>query len=166
TEARAAVATFRRLGERWILGATLGELGRVHQTLGNLDEAEACYVESLELVSDADYHGSHFVYSELGRLASDRGEHRLAADYHAEALRLAEMDGNVDCVASAVAGLAHAAEAKGDTELAIRHYRDAVDSGGTVPLWKHGPEEWRHALDRLTGDVSGSSARTDAPSVD
>jgi predicted ATPase/class 3 adenylate cyclase/DNA-binding SARP family transcriptional activator len=144
-----AIATFRDLDETWALGATLGELGRLQQSVGRLDEAEACYLESLELFSGADYHGSHYVYSELGRLASRRGDHVLAEQYHREAKKLAQIDGSAGCLAMALAGMGDSAEAAGDAAAALDLYRTAAELSDQATLIEHGHQSWNEALERL-----------------
>ncbi len=149
-----AVDALRDLGETWALGATLGELGRLLQTLGRLDEAEACYTESLDLFGGADYHGSHYVYSELGRLATQKGDHEIAHRYHDEAKRIAELDGNAGCVAMALAGMGDAAEAVGDLQRALDLYREATELSDQATLIEHGHESWHQAIDRLEAAVA------------
>lgn len=153
---RRAVDALRDLGETWALGATLGELGRLLQTLGRLDEAEACYTESLELFSGADYHGSHYVYSELGRLASQKGDHALANRHHREAKKIAEIDGNAGCMAMTLAGMGDAAEAAGEPERALELYRRAAELSDQASLIEHGHEVWYEAIDRLQAAVEAA----------
>ena len=150
---RRAVDALRDLGETWALGATLGELGRLLQTLGRFDEAEACYTESLDLFGGADYHGSHYVYSELGRLATRKGDHALAHRYHDEAMRIAELDGNAGCMAMTLAGMGDAAEAAGEPEEALDLYRRAAELSDQASLIEHGHESWYQAIDRLEAAV-------------
>lgn len=150
---RQAVTAFRRLGETWILGATLGELGRLYLSVGNMAEAEACLVESLELFAEADFHGSHYALSELGQMASTRGEHRLASQYHADAMLVAEADGNPDCIAMTLAGMGHAAEHRGEAALALDYYRRAVETASLPPMWVNKPSEWDQAIERLQSSI-------------
>ncbi|MGI9596702.1 MAG: BTAD domain-containing putative transcriptional regulator [Acidimicrobiales bacterium] len=149
TRGRRAVSTLRAFREVWALGATLGELGRLYQSLGRLDEAEACYVESLELFSDSDYHGSHYVYSELGRLATRKGEHILAEQYHFEAMQIAEADGNRSCIAITLAGMGHAAEARNELQVALDFYQQASSMSDQASLIEHGHGQWLEAIARL-----------------
>ena len=157
---RRAVDAFRDLGETWALGATLGELGRLYQSLGRLDEAEACYLESLDLFRGADYHGSHYVYTELGRLASRKGDHELAAQYHQEAQRLAEIDGSSGCLAMVAAGMGEAAEAAGDAAAALSHYREAVTLSRHATLIEHGHSDWVDAIERLELALGDEATRS------
>jgi tetratricopeptide (TPR) repeat protein len=147
---RAAVTAFRRLGETWVLGATLGELGRLYLSIGNIDDAEACLSESLELFAEADFHGRHYALTELGQMASGRGEHRLASQYHADAMIIAEADGNPDCIAMTLAGMGHAAEHRGERELALDFYHRALASAGMSPMWMNKPNEWAESIERLS----------------
>ena len=142
-----AARTFRELGESWALGATLGELGRLHLLLDDSGRAEACFVEAMEHLGSGD-HGSHFVLTELGRMATGRGDHDRARRYHAEALRVAELDGSDGCIALTLAGMAHGAEGRGDTDEAIDLYRRALDLAGDS-LIELAQSEWVAALDRL-----------------
>ncbi|MCP5025206.1 MAG: tetratricopeptide repeat protein [Actinomycetia bacterium] len=144
-----AVAAFRSLDDHWALGATLGELGRLHQNRGEVNEAEACYLESLELFDDREYHGNHHVLTALGRLASDRGQHDQARRYHLEALAVAEPSGSPGCRAESVAGLGHAAAAAGDLEEAIARYREAVAIQHQFSIMEQGGEGWADELARL-----------------
>lgn len=146
-----AIATFRELGETWALGSTLGELGRLHQRLGQLEEAEACYLQSLELFDGDDNHASHYVLTELARLAADRGQHEQARRLNAEAMRVAELHMTDGCMALTLAGMAYAADARGDTSEAVELYRQAVD---LVPetMLELGRSDWVDALARLIDD--------------
>ncbi len=146
---RRAVKLFRRLQEDWALGATLGEMGRLFQSLDRLAEAEECYTESLELFAGSGYHGVHYVLSELGRLATAKNEHELARQYHEESIRLARQDGSSGCMAMSLAGMAHAAEGRGEHDLSLTLYRSALDLSEQASLVEHGHGEWRDAVKRL-----------------
>ncbi len=148
-----AIEVFRELGETWSVGTTMAELGRLHQRLGNVEAAEQCYLESIELFDGSDNHGNHYVLSELGRIASERGEHERAVRLHREAMRIARIDGNDGCLALALAGLAHAAEAEGETETAITHYREAL-SLSRDSIIELGRAEWEAALADLERSTS------------
>ena len=147
---RRAMVVFREFGEMWALGTALGEMGRLHQRLGDLEAAEACYLEALDLFDGDDHHGSHYVLTELARLAADRGQHDRAERLNAEAMRITELDGDDACLALTLAGMAYAAEARGDTDEAAERYRRAIaltwDS-----IFDMGRAEWEEALARLTG---------------
>ncbi|MGB5760633.1 MAG: tetratricopeptide repeat protein, partial [Acidimicrobiales bacterium] len=134
----------------WALGVGLGELGRLYQTLGRLDEAEACFLESIDLFGNADYHGSHYLYTELGRLATARGDHELARRYHLESVAIAEANGNRGCMAESLAGMGHAAEARNEPEVALDFYRRATALGEQRSLVERGHDEWRVAVERLS----------------
>ena len=145
-----AAATFRRLDETWSLGLTLGELGRIHKAIGNLELAEASLLESVELFANADDHAIHYLYTELGRLATMRGEHELADDYHHRALEIATIDGNGACISEAVTGLAESAEARGDLRRAHEHYREALHLAEASGQYTgRGASELRVAVERL-----------------
>jgi predicted ATPase/class 3 adenylate cyclase len=146
---RRAAATFRELGERWALGTAIAELGRLHQRLGDLESAEACYLESLELFERDDNHGSHYAMTELAKLAADRGDFGRADRLNTEAMRIAELDGSDGCIALTLAGMAHTAEARGDVERAIALYQEAVDLSGEWSI-ELGRADWERALERLT----------------
>ncbi|MEM9653729.1 MAG: BTAD domain-containing putative transcriptional regulator [Actinomycetota bacterium] len=149
TKVRAAVTTFRQLGETWVLGATLAELGRLFLSIEDLDEAEACFAESLELLADSDFHGRHNALTELGKMASLRGDHALAARYHADAMIVAESDEHPNCIAVTLAGMAHAAEYRGEPALAIDFYRRADAMASGTPIFTCLPGEWTEAIERL-----------------
>lgn len=151
-----AVAVFRELEEAFALGTGLAELGRLYQRLGDLGSAEQCYVESLDLFERDDNHSIHYVLTELGRMASDQGHHERAGRYHREALRVAVIDGSEGCLALSLAGQAYSADLMGETEDAIRLYREAL---GLVQdsILEVGWTEWRDALEQLeAGLVEGS----------
>ncbi len=145
-----AMATFREFGETWALGTTLSEMGRLHQRLGDLESAEACYLESLELFDGDDNHGSHYVLTELARLAADRGQFGRADRLNAEALRIAEADGYDGCVALALAGMAYTAVARDAIDQAAELYRQAIALSSDTII-ELGRTEWLEALDRLVG---------------
>jgi predicted ATPase/DNA-binding SARP family transcriptional activator len=146
-----AVATFASMDERWAMGVALTELGRVYQHLGDVEEAEARFLQGLEqLTDDHDYHGRHYVFTELGRMASARGEHERAGELHDQAEEIAKLDANPGCMAMALAGRADAAEARGDRAEAIGHYSRALELMEVNSVVETGADEWRRALARLT----------------
>jgi len=149
-----AADAFRAMGEGWALGVTISELGRLHQRLGQDQEAEACYLEAIDLFDGGDYHGTHFLYTCLGRLATDHGDHDRALAYHRQALAIAEVDANPGCIAITQAGIAHAAEARGDLDEARTRYRLALTLTDDVSILEYGQGEWREALARLEGTPS------------
>ncbi len=146
-----ATAMLREIGENWALGAALGELGRLMQSLGRIEEAERCYIESLELSAAGVYHGTHFILTELGKLASQDGRHSEADGYHERALELANQDGNAGCIATAVAGLAHAAEARGEAEQAMELYHQALELAEGTSLMNKADQAWVETLEQLAG---------------
>jgi predicted ATPase/class 3 adenylate cyclase len=145
---RRAIAVFQELDETWALGTALAEQGRLHQRLGDLEAAERCYLESIDLLERDDAHSIHYVLTELGRMASDRGHHERADRYHREAMRVAELDGNDGCLALSLAGQAYSAEARGAIDGAIDLYRLALELVEDTIL-EAGWTEWREALERL-----------------
>jgi tetratricopeptide (TPR) repeat protein len=149
-----AATVFRRLGEPWAQGVTLGELGRLHHRVGDLDAAEACFLEALSLFDESDYHGAHYVYTSLGHLASSRGHHERAERYHRRSLEVAEIDSNPGCVAYALAGLAHATDAGGDQAGALDLYRRALDVADRASLKEHGRAEWEAEVRRLADAIA------------
>ncbi len=144
-----AVASFRAMQAAWPLAATLGELGRIYQAIEDYEAAEARFLEALRLLGDLHYHGRHYMLTELGHLASRRGDHDKARSFHLEARRYAEGDGALGCTAQAIAGQASAEADAGDVGRAIDLYREAialhprtaVDSALTI--------SWNHELRRL-----------------
>lgn len=144
-----AAEALRTMNERWALGVTISELGRLHQQLGDDEQAEVSYLEAIELFEGGHHHGAHFLYSALGRLATGRGEHERALAYHRQSLAIAEMDANPGCIAITQAGLAHAAEARGDLTDALDRYRLALTLTDDISILEYGQEDWRQALARL-----------------
>jgi predicted ATPase/class 3 adenylate cyclase len=153
-----AIAVLRQVGEKWALGVALGELGRLLQTLERLEEAEACYEESLQLFSGSDYHGSHYVLSELGRMATSKGQHAKAARYHDQSLQLASLDGNAGCMAMSLAGLGHAAEAREELNEALEYYERASSMSKEASLIEHGHDDWRLAIERIQSQLGSPPA--------
>ncbi len=158
-----AAATFRRLDEGWALGVTLSELGRVHQRHGEIEAAERCYIESVELFSSTDYHGVHYVLTEIGRLMSAKGNHTSAERYHQQAHEIAQEYANPGCVAMSLAGLADAAAARNDEHLAIDLYRQAVDLADGASMLEHGYNEWLRALASLEAENPDAVDEVDSP---
>lgn len=148
-----AIAVFREFEETFALGTALAEQGRLHQRLGDLEAAERCYVESLDLFERDDNHSIHYVLTELGRMASDQGHHDRAERYHTEALRIAELDGSAGCLALSKAGQAYSAEARAEPERAIGLYREALDLVQDSIL-EAGWTQWIEALEQLEAKAS------------
>jgi predicted ATPase/class 3 adenylate cyclase/DNA-binding winged helix-turn-helix (wHTH) protein len=144
-----ACESLRDLGEHWALGITLGELGRIHFGLDDLEAAESAYVEALVLFTETKHNGSHYVMTELGRIASARSQHDRALVYHQQSLELALRDGTPGCHASSLAGLADAAVARGDREAAVYFYRQALELTGSSSIIEHGQPDWQRQLDAL-----------------
>jgi predicted ATPase/class 3 adenylate cyclase len=122
-----AATVLRRLDDRWALGATLGELGRIHRARHEYDRAAACYHESIDLFGDLKYHGLHYIFSELGLLASLQGDHEQARRHHQHGVRLAIDDGNPGCHALALVGSARSELLAGNPAEAGRLARKARD---------------------------------------
>ena len=127
-----SAASLRRLGDRWALGAVLGELGRIHRILGDYDRAAACYHESIDLFGDLHYHGLHYILTELGHMASLRDEHEEARQLHARALQMAADDGSSSCRAQALAGAARSELLAGNRALAIEK---VIEARQLHPSW-------------------------------
>jgi predicted ATPase/class 3 adenylate cyclase len=151
-----AIEEMTALDQRWALGVTLGQQGLLLSSLGRIEQAEDCYRRSIELFEGPEhYHGTHYIYSELGRLASRRGAHDDAIVHHGAAVRLAEADGSPACLAGAVAGLGHAAEARGDASQALEHYRRAIGLSSRSSLMEHHYDDWLAAISRLEAAIDG-----------
>ncbi len=148
-----AADTFRRLGEDWALGVTLGELGRLCQGRGDYEAAEQHFEEGLALLAASDYHGRHYILTELGRLATDRGQHDLAERHHVEALEIANQYDHPGCLAMTLAGMAHAADGRGDRAQAIGLYRQALELSRSSSTLDRGGDRWAQALSRLEADA-------------
>lgn len=161
-----AIAALKDLGENWVLGVTLGELGRLHQTAGDLERAEKRFAEALGLLTGTDYHGRHYILTELGRMATARGRHDQAARYHDEAIEIADDYAHPGCMAMAVAGKAHAADGRGDGLQAIDLYRQAIDLAEHASLIEHGSAEWAATLERLEAEHGVRSDRAPDPDPD
>jgi len=146
-----AVNFFRDAGDNWSLGATLGELGRVYSAGQELDKAEACFVEALELFDGIHFHGRHYVLTELGLLSSARSDFAAAKAYHREAIDFATNDGNIGCLVHAKAGMAQSEAAAGNIPAAVSWYREAIaDSDSPAgQAVNYGSEMWRDELTRL-----------------
>ena len=155
-----AIAEFRVLGEKWALGVALGEIGRIHSAVGHHELAEERFLESIELFEVVDYHGTHYVFTELGTMASARGDHDRALAFHTQALAAAESYGHQGCVATALAGLAQAAEARSDLDEAVDYYRQALDAMADVRPVDFGWQQWRDELARLEADSRRRLDRT------
>lgn len=128
-----SAASLRRLGDRWALGAALGELGRIHRIQGDYEQAAACYHESIDLFGDQHYHGLHYILTELGHMASLRGEHESARHLHARALQMAVDDGSASCRAQALVGSARSELLAGNRSLARERVVEARD---LHPSWE------------------------------
>ncbi len=150
---RRAAEVFRSVGENWALATTLAELGRLLQRLGRLEDAERCFLESIELFERNDNHSIHYVLSELGRMASQQGHHERADRYHTEALRVARLDGNDGCLALSLAGLAYSAQHRDQRDRAIELYREALDLVADSIL-EAGWMEWKQELTRLEAEAA------------
>jgi predicted ATPase/DNA-binding CsgD family transcriptional regulator len=89
-----AVATFRRLGDRWQLSTVLGSLGVWALDTGDLPRARAAFVESLELAQRLGHrwHGGVCVAG-LAAIAVQRGNAEPAARMLAAAAALREAAG-------------------------------------------------------------------------
>jgi ATP/maltotriose-dependent transcriptional regulator MalT len=75
TDITKALSEFRRLGERWGTASSLRALAQLHTVDGDLDAAEACYLEALDLMtqlSSSDDEG--FLRVRLADLRIRRGD--------------------------------------------------------------------------------------------
>lgn len=122
TRAIAAYEAANRLEPRH--AATLEMLGYAFVRAGRLDDAEAAFIECVELLpSPAIYASAH-----IGRavIARQRGEYALANEYLSQALDTAEARGLADERIHSLIGLAAVAREQGDTGLAKRHLQEAL----------------------------------------
>ena len=145
-----AASILRRLEDQWALGATLGELGRLHRSRGDYDEAAACYHESIDLFGDLEYHGLHYIFSELGYLASLQGHHEAAHRHHERGLELAIRDGNPTCHALALVSSARSELLAGDVAGATRLVQHARTLQSETALFSGGGDDLDEQL-RLLG---------------
>ena len=143
-----AAAAFRLLEDEWALGITLGELGRLKQRLGDFEGAERCLLESVELFGDTEYHGLHYIMTEIGKLATLRGDHEAAANYHKQAMEIARRDGGSVCLAITYGGLAYSAEQSGEVDQAIQYLEQAL-ALESADLKPGVPTAWEEDLARL-----------------
>lgn len=148
-----AATTFRHLEDRWALGITLGELGRLKQHQGDLEGAEKALLESVELFGDTEYHGMHYILSEIGKLASSRGDHEAAAEFHRQALEIAKSDGGNACLAVTLGALAASAEIEGDIAAAVGYYEEAL-ALDEAQLKPGVPSAWSDDLERLRATLT------------
>ncbi len=75
----AALAEFRRLGERWGLGNTLRGRALIHTLDGELEQAEAAYAEAFELMAQLKSHEDEaFLLVRLADIALRRGDPQRA----------------------------------------------------------------------------------------
>lgn len=146
-----AVTSLRTLGDRWALGATLGELGRLQRLTGDYAGAASRYYESIELFGDLHYHGLHYILSELGQLASLQGDHAEAGRLHERAIEMADDDGNASCRAQAMLASARSALLAGDEEEAAERTAIARELHPDWHLLSFGLEELDARLDELKG---------------
>jgi predicted ATPase/class 3 adenylate cyclase len=142
-----AATVLRRLDDRWALGATLGELGRIHRARHDYNQAAACYHESIDLFGDLHYHGLHYILTELGHMASLRGEHEEARHLHARALQMALDDGSASCTAQALVGSARSELLAGNRTLARER---VIEARQLHPSW----ETLSYPMNSLDNDLA------------
>lgn len=148
-----AATVLRRLDDRWALGATLGELGRIHRTRHEYDQAAACYHESIDLFGELKYHGLHYIFSELGHLASLQGNHALALRHHEHGLQLAIDDGNPGCQALALVSSARSKLLAGKSAEAGDLVRQARELHPTGALFDRVDDELDQQLQLLAAQT-------------
>jgi tetratricopeptide (TPR) repeat protein len=77
----------RPMGPSTLLGAAVNNLGEVHFTLGELDAAEECYTEALEICRELGGYGEGHALHNLGHVYIRLDRLDEAADIFAEAVR-------------------------------------------------------------------------------
>lgn len=102
----AALAAARRRGDRRGEGNTLGNLGSVHQALGDPAAAITCHERSLGLARDiGDRHGEASALGSLGTAYLALGDAEVASSYYERSLGLARAIGDRRTEAGALGGL-------------------------------------------------------------
>ena len=145
-----AAAALRGLEDRWALGATLGELGRIRRVTGDFEGAAADYHESIDLFGDLHYHGMHYILSELGQLSSLQGRHDEARRLHQQAVEMATADGNASCRAQALLSSARSELHAGREDAARSLLTEAEQLHPDWELLSFGMEELDARLEALT----------------
>jgi tetratricopeptide (TPR) repeat protein len=129
--------------EEDVLATAYSKMGKVHEALGQSDEALYCYAVGLSLRRETGR--SHDVPLSLVNLAglhASRGEMRRAEDYLDSAVAEAQAVGNHKALGRACTLKARIALARGETREARGHVRRALsesrvarDSGGKADAW-------------------------------
>ncbi|MXQ67330.1 tetratricopeptide repeat protein [Actinomadura rayongensis] len=122
----AALATFRRVGDRWGIANTLDTLASFTEARGDRDRALALLAEALDLAEQlgALEDSADLLCRRAGLLHRAGNSDAAAADYRRAAL-LARRAGAPDKVSAAYHGLGLLARARGDVAEARRWYEEA-----------------------------------------
>ncbi len=124
----AGLAAARRLADRPLEGALLGDLGITRASLGQSEEACTCFEQSLALArAIGDRRGESNALGNLGNAYAERGDPRRAIDLHAQDLVLRRELGDRRGEGNALGNLGTAYADLGDTERAIELYRERIE---------------------------------------
>jgi predicted ATPase/class 3 adenylate cyclase len=132
---QAALDTFERAGDLALLAATLNDTGGTFYMTGDRERGldynrRAC--EILACIDSPNWYGHALMLR--GMLLTFEEEPTEASDQFAEAARLLDMVGDVNCWAASTRGLARCETALGDTNSAASRLLAILDRMPTLPM--------------------------------
>ena len=122
-----AVSLARESGDRWVLAASLNNLGEAYQEAGDADAAANAYEESYRLLREmGDRSRMALVLGNLAEVAIRRGDLLRARKLASEALELAEALGDGTHASWAQTALGWVALDEGDQDAAAEYFAAAL----------------------------------------
>ena len=128
-----ALAIAREENDRKKLGTILGNLGSLHQKRGDMKKAGRCLLEALDIHNLIEYEkGIGMDEVLLGDLHVEMGDLAFADQCYRAALAISARGDFPEIAWRAHYGAGRAAEARGDEDLALDHYRKAIEAVESV----------------------------------
>jgi tetratricopeptide (TPR) repeat protein len=122
-----ALETFRKNGDRQGEAASLGDLGNIVQTRGDLAEAERLYRESLAIMREiGDRQGESYSLNNLGNIEQNRGDLAQAELLYRESLAIVREIGDRHGESISLNNLGLIVKTRGDLAQAERLYRESL----------------------------------------
>ncbi len=133
TNAEQAVRICDEIGNYWFGAYCQIELGNVHRAMGHFAEAERYYRQSLHIKQDfKDPEGIAVTAIRLGKISLLKHDYQAAQQFYNQSLTIYQTLNDKGGLASAHHGLGQIAYQAGAADLAVYHFREALDIASKI----------------------------------
>lgn len=122
-----ALTIFKKLGEKKMIGATIGNLGIAYYNLGDYRKAINCHEQALLIANElGDNQGKGIALGHIGNAYNDLGDYRKAISFFKQVLAISAELGDKQGKGGALNNLGNAYGHIGDELKAIKYYELAL----------------------------------------